>query len=64
MGNTHYNLSCKYAMQTLNAALENVPRDRNGKISKEYLRVVLDVVSPSAGLPPIGAVDQVPGMLL
>lgn len=48
-----------YAMQTLNAALENVPRDRNGKISEEYLRVVLDVVSPSAGLPPFGAVDQV-----
>ena len=46
-------------MQTLNAALENVPRDRNGKMSKEHLRVVLDVVSPSAGLPPIGAVDQV-----
>ena len=48
-------------MQTLNAALENVPRDRNGKMSKEHLRVVLDVVSPSAGLPPIGAVDQVCG---
>jgi hypothetical protein len=48
-----------YALQTLNAAIENVPRDRNGKISKEYLRLVLDVVAPAAGLPPIGAVDQV-----
>jgi hypothetical protein len=48
-----------HALQTLNAAIENVPRDRNGKISKEYLRLVLDVVAPAAGLPPIGAVDQV-----
>lgn len=45
--------------QTLNTALENVPKDRNGKISKEYLRVALDTVAPSAGLPPIGAVDEV-----
>lgn len=52
-------LSNKFELdKTLNAALENVPRDRNGKMSKEYLRVVLDVVYPSAGLPPIGAVDQ------
>ena len=48
-----------FAMKSLNIALENVPKDRNGKISKEYLRVVLDVVAPSAGLPPIGAVEQV-----
>ncbi|PKI34822.1 hypothetical protein CRG98_044783 [Punica granatum] len=44
--------------KTLNTALENVPRDRHGKISKEYLRVVLDTVSPSAGLPPLGAIDE------
>ncbi|KAB1207570.1 hypothetical protein CJ030_MR7G022872 [Morella rubra] len=42
----------------LNAALENVPKDRNEKMSKEYLRVALDVVAPSAGLPPIGAVEE------
>lgn len=46
-------------MQTLNAAIETVPKDRTGKLSKEYLRVALDVVAPSAGLPPLGAVEQV-----
>lgn len=46
-------------MQMLNTALENVPKDRNGKMSKEYLRVALDAVASSAALPPIGAVDEV-----
>lgn len=46
-------------MQSLNTALENIPKDRNGKISKEFLQVVLDAVAPAAGLPPLGAVDQV-----
>lgn len=46
-------------MQTLDSALKSVPKDHHGKISKEYLRVALDVMAPSAGLPPIGAVDQV-----
>ncbi|XP_059654030.1 uncharacterized protein LOC132300808 [Cornus florida] len=44
--------------KTLDAALKDVVRDQNGKMSKESLRVALDVVSPSAGLPPCGAVDQ------
>ena len=48
-----------HAMQTLNSALENLPKDRTGKISKDYLRVALDVVSPSAGLPPVGAIEEV-----
>ncbi|XVE93774.1 hypothetical protein REPUB_Repub01dG0223700 [Reevesia pubescens] len=53
-------LSNKFELdKSLNIALENVPKDRNGKVSKEYLRVVLDVVAPSAGLPPIGAVEQI-----
>ncbi|KAF2322624.1 hypothetical protein GH714_025075 [Hevea brasiliensis] len=45
--------------KTLNTALENVPKDRNGKMSQEYLRVAMDSVAPSAGLPPIGAVDEI-----
>ncbi|XWS67784.1 hypothetical protein CRYUN_Cryun04dG0035100 [Craigia yunnanensis] len=53
-------LSNKFELdKSLNIALENVPKDHNGKMSKEYLRVVLDVVAPSAGLPPIGAVEQI-----
>ncbi|XWS55043.1 hypothetical protein CRYUN_Cryun10bG0141100 [Craigia yunnanensis] len=53
-------LSNKFELdKSLNTALENVPKDSNGKISNEYLRVVLDVVAPSAGLPPIGAVEQI-----
>ncbi|KAI9128374.1 hypothetical protein K1719_001367 [Acacia pycnantha] len=52
-------LSNKFeADKTLNSALENIPKDRNGKLSKEYLRVALDVVSPSAGLPPVGAIEE------
>lgn len=57
-------LSNKFELdKALNTALENVPRDRNGKISKEYLRVVLDAVAPSASLPPIGAVDQMDNVI-
>lgn len=46
-------------MQTLDSALKGAPRDRNGKISKEYLGFALDSLAASAGLPPLGAVDQV-----
>ncbi|KAE8667372.1 putative aquaporin PIP2-6-like [Hibiscus syriacus] len=53
-------LSNKFELdRSLNAALQNVPRDRHGKISTDCLRVVLDEVAPSAGLPPIGAVEQI-----
>ncbi|CAN4112513.1 unnamed protein product [Withania somnifera] len=52
-------LSNKFELdKTLDSALNTIPRDRHGKMSKEYLRVTLDVLAPSAGLPPIGAVDQ------
>ncbi|KAL5561121.1 hypothetical protein UlMin_030868 [Ulmus minor] len=52
-------LSNKFELdKTINVALENVPKDRNGKMSKEHLRVALDVLAPSAGLPPIGAVGE------
>jgi hypothetical protein len=36
-----------------------VPKDRTGKLSKDYLRVALDSVAPSAALPPVGAVEEV-----
>ncbi|KAH9696760.1 calcium-binding EF-hand family protein [Citrus sinensis] len=45
-------------IQTRTAALEIVPKDRNGKLSKDYLRVALDGVAASALLPRIGAVAQ------
>ncbi|KAG7978144.1 hypothetical protein I3843_05G068100 [Carya illinoinensis] len=52
-------LSNKFELdKILNAALENMPKDRNGKVSKECLRVALDVVAPSAGLPPVGVVEE------
>ncbi|CAN4107403.1 unnamed protein product [Withania somnifera] len=52
-------LSNKFELdKTLDSALKTIPRDRHGKMSKEYLRVALDVLAPSAGLPPIGAVGQ------
>ena len=51
-------------MQIFNAALESVPKDRQGKISKEYLRVGLDTIASSAGLPPIGAVEEVISILM
>ncbi|GAV60296.1 EF_hand_4 domain-containing protein [Cephalotus follicularis] len=53
-------LSNKFELdKALNVAIEVVPKDRNGKMSKQYLRVALDAIGPSAELPPFGAVDQV-----
>ncbi|KAM7263377.1 hypothetical protein ACFE04_001060 [Oxalis oulophora] len=40
-----------------------IHEDRSGKISKQYLQVALDFVGPSAGLPPIGAVEQVDNVM-
>ncbi|KAJ8764988.1 hypothetical protein K2173_010458 [Erythroxylum novogranatense] len=52
-------LSNKFEWEkSLNIAVENVPKDRNEKVSKEYLRVALDAVAPCAGLPPIGAIGE------
>ncbi|KAF8083074.1 hypothetical protein N665_0792s0004 [Sinapis alba] len=49
--------------KALNVALEIIPKDRHGKVSKEYLRAVLDTVAPSATLPPLGAVSQMDDMI-
>ncbi|ESR36812.1 calcium-binding EF-hand family protein [Citrus sinensis] len=52
-------LSNKFELdKTRTAALEIVPKYRNGKLSKDYLRVALDAVAASASLPRIGAVAQ------
>ncbi|BFG42776.1 hypothetical protein CerSpe_290500 [Prunus speciosa] len=52
-------LSNKFELdKLLNVAIENVPKDHSGKLSKEYLRVALDVVAPTAGLPSLGVVEQ------
>ncbi|PIM98703.1 hypothetical protein CDL12_28809 [Handroanthus impetiginosus] len=51
-------LSNKFELEkTLDSTLKGVPMDRNGKISTEYLGSALDSLAPSAGLPPLGAVD-------
>ncbi|XP_062176961.1 uncharacterized protein LOC133881908 [Alnus glutinosa] len=53
-------LSNKFELDKIfNTALESVPKDRTGKLSKDYLRVALDSVAPSAGLPPVGAVEEI-----
>ncbi|CAD5330341.1 unnamed protein product [Arabidopsis thaliana] len=50
--------------KALNVAMETIPKDRQGKVSKGYLRAVLDAVAPSATLPPIGAVSQMDNMIM
>ncbi|KAL2329174.1 hypothetical protein Fmac_022601 [Flemingia macrophylla] len=57
-------LSNKFELEkTLNSALETLSKDRNGKMSKEYLRVALDTVAPSAGLPPVGAIEEMDNVI-
>lgn len=52
-------LSNKFELdKILNSAIETLPKDKNGKISKDYLRVALDMVAPSAALPPFGAIEE------
>ncbi|KAF9620817.1 hypothetical protein IFM89_014754 [Coptis chinensis] len=52
-------LTNKYELdKSLDAAMEVLPKDPHDKLSKEYLRVAIDTVAPTAGLPPFGAVDQ------
>ena len=40
-------------------AWQELPKKNNHKASKEYLRVALDGIASSAGLPPYGAITQV-----
>ncbi|XP_021753151.1 uncharacterized protein LOC110718598 isoform X1 [Chenopodium quinoa] len=44
--------------KVLNAVLEAIPRDKNGRLSKEYLHLALDSLAPSADLPPYGAIAE------
>lgn len=52
-------LSNKFELEkALDSAINSIPKEQNGKISKEYLGIALDLLAPSAGLPPLGAVNQ------
>lgn len=52
-------LSNKFELEkTLDSAVKTMPKDQNGKISKDCVRLVLDLLAPAAGLPPLGAVYQ------
>jgi hypothetical protein len=43
----------------LSEAWQAIPKSSAGSVPKPYLRVGLDVFAPYAGLPPIGAVEEV-----
>lgn len=43
------------ALQTI---WKSLPKDPRGTLPREYLRVALDMIGPAAGLPPLGAVEQ------
>ncbi|KAL5985948.1 hypothetical protein ACLOJK_027938 [Asimina triloba] len=52
-------LSNKFELdKLLDAAVRHLPKDHHGKESKDYIRVALDEMAASAGLPPYGAVGQ------
>ncbi|KAL7156517.1 hypothetical protein ABFS83_02G015700 [Erythranthe nasuta] len=57
-------LSNKFELEkTLDSAIKSVPKDRHGKISKEYLGLALDSLAAFAGLPPLGAVNQMDSIM-
>ncbi|XP_038886820.1 uncharacterized protein LOC120077051 isoform X2 [Benincasa hispida] len=58
-------LSNKFELdKSLNTALQSVPKDKTGKLPKEHLQLALDLVGPLAGLPPLGAINEMDKLLL
>ncbi|CAI9764354.1 unnamed protein product [Fraxinus pennsylvanica] len=52
-------LSNKFELhKRLNSAIESVPKDQNGEISKECFHGALEILASAAGLPSFGAQDQ------
>ncbi|XP_076909994.1 uncharacterized protein LOC143567464 [Bidens hawaiensis] len=52
-------LSNKFELEkTLDTAVKSLPKDPHGRISKNCVRLALDQLASSAGLPPIGVVYQ------
>ncbi|XP_071935343.1 uncharacterized protein [Coffea arabica] len=57
-------LSNKFELdKALDTSLQSIPRDRSGKLSKQYLRVALDILAPSSGLPPVGGVEKIDNII-
>ncbi|CAI9299355.1 unnamed protein product [Lactuca saligna] len=53
-------LSNKFELEkTLDTTVKTMPKDQNGKISKNCVRLALDFLASVAGLPPLGAVYQI-----
>ncbi|KAH9314032.1 hypothetical protein KI387_022659, partial [Taxus chinensis] len=44
--------------KVLHMTWKSLPRDRHGSLSREYLRVGLDILAPDVGLPPLGIVEE------
>ncbi|XP_071700798.1 uncharacterized protein [Rutidosis leptorrhynchoides] len=52
-------VSNKFELEkTLDTAVKQMPKDQHGRISKDCIRLGLDLIASSAGLPPFGAVYQ------
>lgn len=57
-------LKDKAVFQTaLDDTWEKMPKDKKGRCRKDYLRVGVDELCPAAGLPPVGAVDEMDSVL-
>ncbi|KAH9308931.1 hypothetical protein KI387_036842 [Taxus chinensis] len=44
--------------KALQMTWKSLPKEEHGKLSREYVRVALDMLAPPAGLPPWGALQQ------